>query len=202
MQWVLYILGNLVGLGTPLTSNSPGSGQFLAEIIDVLISTWSLAVAGTVVGMVGALTFTTLAISGLEAFMLRRVVRRQLEHSADDGELDFEKLETVLREASYEVTTARAQQIFDAADKNASGTIDRDEVRKILSILESTGAVRNKTVRHIPTCNLPSAASSTSPSLEEQHELIREQRAMLKEQSELLHDMRQQLSVLSQQLSS
>ena len=49
-QWFLYLLGNLVGLGTPLTDNSPSSSSYIGEIIDLLISTWSLSIAGTLYG--------------------------------------------------------------------------------------------------------------------------------------------------------
>ena len=37
-QWWLYIVGNLVGLGNPLTDVGPISGHALAEIIDLLVA--------------------------------------------------------------------------------------------------------------------------------------------------------------------
>ena len=50
-QWVLYIIGNLVGLGTPLTNNTPSSRHALAELVDLLVSMWSISLAGTFYGV-------------------------------------------------------------------------------------------------------------------------------------------------------
>ena len=34
-EWFLYLIGNLVGLGTPLTSVTPDSDHLVAELFDV-----------------------------------------------------------------------------------------------------------------------------------------------------------------------
>ena len=61
-DWFKYVCGNLVGLGNPLTPVTPESGQPLAEVLDLIISTWSLVITGTVVGLIGGLGATSLLL--------------------------------------------------------------------------------------------------------------------------------------------
>ena len=37
-QWFLYVCGNLVGLGNPLTNVGPKSGNHMAEILDLMVA--------------------------------------------------------------------------------------------------------------------------------------------------------------------
>ena len=70
-DWFLYVTGNLVGLGNPLTQVSPTSGNAFAEIIDLLIAVWSLSVAGTVIGIIGGLAATQVGIDKINALAQR-----------------------------------------------------------------------------------------------------------------------------------
>ena len=49
-----YILGNIVGLATPLTAVTPMSKHPAAEFICLLVSVWSLSICGLIVGIVSA----------------------------------------------------------------------------------------------------------------------------------------------------
>jgi len=49
-QWFLYILGNLVALGTPLTNVTPIAGNWFGEVLDLLISAWSISLSATAFG--------------------------------------------------------------------------------------------------------------------------------------------------------
>lgn len=42
----VYVVGNLVGLATPLTIVTPESGDLIAELADILVAVWSLALTG------------------------------------------------------------------------------------------------------------------------------------------------------------
>lgn len=54
-EWFLYVCGNLAGLGNPLTNVGPQSGHFVAEMVDLVVCMWALAIIGTVVGLIGGL---------------------------------------------------------------------------------------------------------------------------------------------------
>lgn len=60
----LYMLSNLTGLGTPLTSARPTTDFGIAA--DIIISAWALAVVGTVVGTYSNLTVMPTLIHKLE----------------------------------------------------------------------------------------------------------------------------------------
>lgn len=68
-QWFLYICGNLVGLGNPLTNVSPSSGQLLSEIVDLSVAVWSLAITGSVIGMIGGLAAMNATIDKINDFI-------------------------------------------------------------------------------------------------------------------------------------
>lgn len=58
-EWLLYICGNLVTLATPLTEVSPKSGHRGAEILDLVLSAWSLSVTAVAIGMIISLSSVT-----------------------------------------------------------------------------------------------------------------------------------------------
>ena len=57
-DWFLYATGNLVGLSSPLTEVKPVTGLVAAELFDLVVASWSLALKGTVIGVIGGLTIT------------------------------------------------------------------------------------------------------------------------------------------------
>lgn len=64
-EWFKYVVGNLVGVG--LTSiGDEISGHALAEMVDILVATWSVSVTGAVVGLVGGLSLMNLMTEMLD----------------------------------------------------------------------------------------------------------------------------------------
>ena len=53
-EWFKYVAGNLVGVS--LSDVGPDSGNVGAEIVDLVVSTWSLVLTGMVVGLIGGLS--------------------------------------------------------------------------------------------------------------------------------------------------
>ena len=111
-SWLLYVAGNLVGLGTPMTGVGPKSGNVLSEILDLMISMWALSIIGTVVGLIGGLS----AMSGLVD-----LVNSRIEHlapsskvSSASGHLDVEDhlktLGTQMEALAQRVEQQMAQQ--------------------------------------------------------------------------------------------
>lgn len=101
-EWFKYICGNLVGLGTPLSADeyTPASGHVVAELFDLLIAAWSMALAGLIYGLVGALGFVTLATelmdqslaSRIKRFILeKRTRRRIMSLAADSSEMSIDE---------------------------------------------------------------------------------------------------------------
>merc|ERR1712031_129452 len=50
-----YVVGNLVGLATPLTDVSPTSEG--GKVLDVFVAVWSLSLAGVAIGFIGSFSF-------------------------------------------------------------------------------------------------------------------------------------------------
>lgn len=116
-QWFKYILGNLVGLGNPLTNVGPASGHVGSETLDLLISTWALAMVGTSVGIISGLVSVTnfaLEVEGsLKALFL-------CDSCAYGDGLDRAEFIAKLREEGFtprEVSDRQADAIFKLADE-------------------------------------------------------------------------------------
>lgn len=53
-EWFKYITGNLVGVS--LTNVAPASEDVTVELLDLIISTWSLSLTGVAVGLIGGVS--------------------------------------------------------------------------------------------------------------------------------------------------
>ena len=145
-EWWLYIVGNLVGVSVAsvtVTSEHP-----LLAILDLLISVWSLAVAGLVVGLLGSLSWVHLIAEGADssltrgfelAFGCRGVAAGgpagatgSLEGSQATGSLEGSQF---LEEINLEV--AHLRELYDHAHRDESGSINADEVERLLTKLHS-----------------------------------------------------------------
>ena len=129
-QWWIYIIGNLVGVG--LTNVAPAAGHVFAELVDLLIATWSITVAGLVIGLVGGFTFVGMLTDGADSAISSRVgkllgLEKQLRDLADDG-MDFKAFQELCEQHKVELSEARLRELFEEADKNQSGTIEANEV--------------------------------------------------------------------------
>ena len=141
-EWFLYVMSNLCGLATPLTDISPDSDHKFAEIVDLLIAVWSIALTGTVIGAIGVMSFTNVTVERMEKTLTRRLAGKALAEAAAAGMLDLNKLTEVLVENGFSLSAEATKRIFEAADADKSGSIDTKELKKILEILETSGARR------------------------------------------------------------
>ena len=65
MDGFYYVTSMLCGLPAPLTDVEPDSTE--GKIMDIIIAIWALAVAGTVIGVVGGMSFINVFIETAEA---------------------------------------------------------------------------------------------------------------------------------------
>ena len=139
-NWFLYLLGNLVGLGTPLTDISPSSGSYSAEIIDLLISTWSLSIAGTLYGVIGGLYMIETARSYTDRTFINArffaIAENQIEDLTNDASgMDIDEFRKVAVEALPNLDDDALVEAFHEADKSGNGTLDHEEGQALLKHL-------------------------------------------------------------------
>jgi len=140
-EWFKYVLGNMVALATPLTAVSPSSGHVVGEMLDLLISTWSVVVGGAFYGVIGALAFTSAVVKATEGSMVRRwqmlLLRDSVAKLAQDASgMDFDEFRSVASQSPGRHSDAELRALFDQYDDDDSGAIDRSEVAGLLASLE------------------------------------------------------------------
>jgi len=141
-EWFKYLMSNMLGLATPLTDYSPESGHVVAEMVDLLISTWSLSIAGCAIGVVSTLSFTGIITGGLDRKLqqmyLKATERRIRNLASDKSGLSMEEFRLEIERRDLAITPERAADLFREADADGSGVIEQAEVEKLLASLEST----------------------------------------------------------------
>ena len=86
-----YVTSMLCGLPTPLTDVQPDTTG--GKIMDIIIAIWSLAVAGTIIGVVAGMSFITRLVESGEAKFAKKK-----KPSRDDDET-FEQMDSVRESA-------------------------------------------------------------------------------------------------------
>ena len=107
-QWFLYVVGNLVGLGNPLTNVGPSTGNAMSETLDLLICVWSLGIAGAVIGIAGSMSFMdsfthTIEMGRNESMQLKKMNKKVVrtlqvalsEVALEGSDVRLERLMTV-----------------------------------------------------------------------------------------------------------
>jgi len=87
MDGFYYVTSMLCGLPAPLTDAEPDSTE--GKILDIIIAIWALAVAGTVIGVVGGMSFINVFIETAEASFASK---KKNSVSSDDEQ--FEKMDS------------------------------------------------------------------------------------------------------------
>jgi len=87
MDGFYYVTSMLCGLPAPLTDAEPDSTE--GKILDIIIAIWSLAVAGTVIGVVGGMSFINVFIETAEASFASKK-----KNSASSDDEQFEKMDS------------------------------------------------------------------------------------------------------------
>merc|ERR1712216_56594 len=86
MDGFYYVTSMLCGLPAPLTDAEPDSTE--GKILDIIIAIWALAVAGTVIGVVGGMSFINVFIETAEASFASK------KNSVSSDDEQFEKMDS------------------------------------------------------------------------------------------------------------
>jgi len=136
-EWWLYIVGNLVGVSVAdvtVESNHPFSA-----ILDLLISVWSLAVAGLVVGLLGSLSWVHLIAQSADSGITRSFEMafgcRGVAVGGPAGATGSLEGSQFLEEINLEV--AHIRELYDHVHRDENGSINADEVERLLTKLHS-----------------------------------------------------------------
>ena len=80
-----YIISMLCGLPTPLTEADPDTDE--GKLVDVVVALWALALAGTIIGVVGGLSVINRLIDAAESFgqRFKRAARKAVTGSDEEA---------------------------------------------------------------------------------------------------------------------
>jgi hypothetical protein len=132
-EWFLYVNGNLIGIQLTLVAPIAGHGALL--LLDLLISTWSLSLAGIAIGLVGGLSAVTAVVDTVneKADVVGISKNKQMLKDLENGVvLDLERFIKDLRKSGTGdgKSDAELKEIFDQMDADGDGTLTREEIDK------------------------------------------------------------------------
>ena len=150
-EWWLYIIGNLVGVS--VANVTVESRHPFSAILDLLISVWSLAVAGLVVGILGSLSWVHLIAEGADSSLTRGFesaigcrgvaaggpagATGSLEGSQATGSLEWSQFLELCLKKEINLEVAHLRELYDHAHRDENGSINADEVERLLTKLHS-----------------------------------------------------------------
>jgi len=150
-EWWLYIVGNLVGVS--VADVTVESNHAFSAILDLLISVWSLAVAGLVVGLLASLSWVTLIAEGADSSLTRGFQKAfgnegvaaggpagatgSLEGSQATGSLEWSQFLELCLKKEINLEVAHLRELYDHAHRDEKGSINADEVERLLTKLHS-----------------------------------------------------------------
>jgi hypothetical protein len=152
-EWWLYIVGNLVGVS--VADVTVESNHAFSAILDLLISVWSLAVAGLVVGLLASLSWVTLIAEGADSSLTRGFQKAfgnegvaaggpagatgSLEGSQATGSLEWSQFLELCLKKEINLEVAHLRELYDHAhrERDENGSINADEVERLLTKLHS-----------------------------------------------------------------
>ena len=136
-EWWLYIVGNLVGVSVAVVTVE--SNHAFSAILDLLISVWSLAVAGLVVGLLASFSWVTLIAQSADSGIIRGFEMafgcRGVAAGGPAGATGSLEGSQFLEEINLEV--AHLRELYDHAHRDEKGSINADEVERLLTKLHS-----------------------------------------------------------------
>ena len=95
-----YVTSMLCGLPEPLTDVQPDSTE--GKIMDIIIAIWSLAVAGTVIGVVGGMSFINVLIETAESAFQKKRKKSDDEEESEEPDAEEETKELGKRVSALE----------------------------------------------------------------------------------------------------
>ena len=80
-----YIISMLCGLPTPLTEVDPDTDE--GKLVDVIVALWALALAGTIIGVVGGLSVINRLVDAAESFgqRFKRAAKKAVTGSDEEA---------------------------------------------------------------------------------------------------------------------
>jgi len=139
-EWWLYIVGNLVGVS--VADVTVESNHAFSAILDLLISVWSLAVAGLVVGLLASLSWVTLIAEGADSSLTRGFQKAfgnegvavggpagatgSLEGSQATGSLEWSQFLELCLKKEINLEVAHLRELYDHAHRDENGSINAD----------------------------------------------------------------------------
>lgn len=147
-EWWVYIVGNLVGVSVAEVEVS--SSHVFAAVLDLLISVWSLTIAGLVIGLVGSLAWVNLLTESADSSLTGGfdkafgfAAEARSAASATEG-MDFDAFVSLCRSKGIAADEERLRELFDASDTDKSGAIDAGEVEKLIEMVSQEEASGSK----------------------------------------------------------
>ena len=88
-----YIISMLCGLPTPLTEVDPDTDE--GKIVDIVVALWALALAGTIIGVVGGLSVINRLVDAAESFgqRFKRAARKAVTGSDEEAPASADQTE-------------------------------------------------------------------------------------------------------------
>ena len=136
----LYICSNLLALATPLTDVSPSSGHVGSEILDLLVSAWSLSITALVIGVIISLSAVSQLAHAIDRAIDRSRAQRlegwlQKRVKRDQG-LGLEEFKRTVRARRMKIDEVMAESMFKGADRDGNGTLTIEELAGLLKRVE------------------------------------------------------------------
>ena len=127
----LYVISNMTQLANPLTEVMPDTVP--GQIFDIIVALWSLAVAGTVIGVVASLSVVGSFVAAAEGRKDGDLAEAQVAALARAAEQQsFDPLD---REGFRRVLGAKEEDVeaaFGRLDSDGDGRVDQAEIEKEL----------------------------------------------------------------------
>jgi len=141
-----YVVGNLVGLATPLTEITPVEDK--GKLVDIVIAVWSLSLAGTAIGVIGSLSLvsrlSTMLETGAEEKEFSLMDTQALMKFVDDHDsLTFGQFAIVMDSLGWYGSGSTTgmedlHYLFNTFDGDGDGSLDKTEVEAIAICLVRT----------------------------------------------------------------
>jgi len=141
-----------------------------------LIAVWSLSIAGTCIGIIGALAFTSSTTGAFEACLQRRRVVSALTQEGRTG-MDLQELKKLVVDKQLGLADAEVEALFGRCDADESGALDEAETRVLIATLDATGKLGQTTSTVQP---LQRSSTSADP--------LRTELAQLQRSVQALHE--------------
>jgi len=149
-------VGNLVGVGG-LTNVGPESGHVLAEIVDLLVSVWSLTLTGLVVGLVSGLGFLSMVTERADETGERQFGRKVLNAQSDQQLQGSEEMTVASSIGAFKVDIKEVVASMTALDAH-----QRQMDAKLDQIMAAMKQREELSVKRIKRSRRSGARSATS----------------------------------------